>query len=827
MGELGEAPVGIQESVNNTPKQVVDQGSREEPSSITPQIEEQSAQGARIRLAYVRNLIKGLRRTPNSNDNIIQFPEAEIEKTEEKAKEPSNEETAENLQLEPSKEAPVPIDETAKDKELLDEIVHQVLHFGELKPEEIEELESQDILGLYQRRKEAIDQVNSVNIIGRGSRLTPREKLTDHVKRSENIARLRILDTVLRKKAYEMAGVTSEKEFEKLWTSGGYTEQEIFYTKGVDRDIVWESMARLLPEGVFTEFPELRETKGEGYMISFWQNPEDFGPEARLELMRSIQQKAIELKRPQLARKARIMYARDLNILSQPEGEHFLKYTQKLIDDRGVRELVHGARNLARDIDHKNGSEEQMEDLARKFGIDKSALSIVSEVDSGGRFLDDVLKNNLAVGFQNYPDLFKNIVREFFARTDMFRLINAYPIDQAANNLGKIAEAMSLDPSIAESLSPQIEEFELFSQHPKFFSYIKEGDYNFTILAQRVMRSPNPGGILTRLESILDRGDEADFVWEYTKLSFSQDALQFQLPDVQISRVPGIPQSLQWENLSKADKERLTLVDSEDELNGPTFSLENLSNLGKAVITRAVLREVVERSKSDASKNDADERNRQLADQADLPLREGDLLHGTNIDFLRAIFHTGDRAGEFLGFDSKKDATPFAADFSEVLDTDVKGEFQYANPGGLQTSGLAELFQDSPFEAIYAASIASQYGAKIEGGHVSSDAKSNQDTGITLIFSRQQSDAFLKGSEYGGHMRDHHKLILVGLPSTEISGIIVNKDSAETIERARGDIVENGFYIPIYDTKGNLIFSQVEYDSMRSSKVLQDLNKAA
>jgi len=60
--------------------------------------------------------------------------------------------------------------------------------------------------------------------------------------------------------------------------------------------------------------------------------------------------------------------------------------------------------------------------------------------------------------------------------------------------------------------------------------------------------------------------------------------------------------------------------------------------------------------------------------------------------------------------------------------------------------------------------------------------------------------------------------MLAGMPSTEISAIIL-KSPENTLEIAKKAVVENGFYIPIYDIEGNLLFAPEDFDA-----IYKDLN---
>lgn len=259
----------------------------------------------------------------------------------------------------------------------------------------------------------------------------------------------------------------------------------------------------------------------------------------------------------------------------------------------------------------------------------------------------------------------------------------------------------------------------------------------------------------------------------------------------------------------------------------------NLSPEQKLQFVHDTLRRVINDSQDEQKRDDADQRNRALmgnSEQSSMPLVRGTLLHGTSVESLGAIFKSGDRAGEFFGFDQPQDATPFCADFSEVITSGAQvSEIQKRMLEQNDRTVLAQLEKTTDFARIYYESISASYGAKpnIERGQAW-DRKT--DAGVTLIIDRTRSDAFLKGTEHEGDMGGRaakHTLLLVGIPSTEISGLIVNSQTPEVLEKAKAEIVKNGFFIPIYNVDGSILFTPDQYDTMRLGTQQVSENKIA
>jgi hypothetical protein len=149
----------------------------------------------------------------------------------------------------------------------------------------------------------------------------------------------------------------------------------------------------------------------------------------------------------------------------------------------------------------------------------------------------------------------------------------------------------------------------------------------------------------------------------------------------------------------------------------------------------------------------------------------------------------GNLPREALGETASTDAFPFHVDFSR-LTRDFINKFK----GNISD--------------IISASLSSSYG--VEGKYGSKGQ-------IFYLYPRPSERRWEKNIDYQAAQEDHG-LILGGMPSTEILGIILN-DPETTLEIAKRRIVENGFYIPLYNREGDLIFPPEEYD-----RIYNDLN---
>lgn len=83
---------------------------------------------------------------------------------------------------------------------------------------------------------------------------------------------------------------------------------------------------------------------------------------------------------------------------------------------------------------------------------------------------------------------------------------------------------------------------------------------------------------------------------------------------------------------------------------------------------------------------------------------------------------------------------------------------------------------------------------------------------ILYIYDRKNTSWEQKKQYQSG--RRQHGLMLGGIPSTEISAIVL-RDPHSTFEKAKQEIVNNGFYIPIYDlATQQLLFTKEQYNTL-------------
>lgn len=217
------------------------------------------------------------------------------------------------------------------------------------------------------------------------------------------------------------------------------------------------------------------------------------------------------------------------------------------------------------------------------------------------------------------------------------------------------------------------------------------------------------------------------------------------------------------------------IVDSDSNRRRP---FNSLSEQEKLKIFKEYLRIVIESSRSTTAKKAADEKNRESLEK-NLTLVEGDYIHGTAIDYLDKILLNGNLCGEALGQYARSDSRPFHVDFSRVEESQSKA-----------TSDIIER------------SMSVQFG---------NDGKNGQNGQMFLILKRKNS-SYEREVDY--RVGPGYALMFTGIPSTAIDAIVLRNPSV-ALESVKHELVENGFYLPVYDLKGNLIFSPQDYDDLR------------
>lgn len=181
----------------------------------------------------------------------------------------------------------------------------------------------------------------------------------------------------------------------------------------------------------------------------------------------------------------------------------------------------------------------------------------------------------------------------------------------------------------------------------------------------------------------------------------------------------------------------------------------------------------------------ADSRNRDAA-KSDMKLEQGDFIKGIGgIKYLRNILQNGSVSKEYLGSSASSDATPLDTDISMIMSSN---------------GTISEKMN---------ATAASSYGPiwfvlKNDDRFITTRTDSE-----TIEAKRDMSkmEAF-----YTGFLGKGHYGIRTGFASSEINYIVMeNYDPRVGLE-----IAINGFYIPVVNKEGKIIFTPKDYDELRA-----------
>ena len=179
----------------------------------------------------------------------------------------------------------------------------------------------------------------------------------------------------------------------------------------------------------------------------------------------------------------------------------------------------------------------------------------------------------------------------------------------------------------------------------------------------------------------------------------------------------------------------------------------------------------------------ADSRNR-IAAQTDMILQQGDFIKGIGkIEYLGNILQNGSVAKEFLGASARSDLTPLDTDISMILTDGTTSEKISATASANYGPIWFVLKNDDRFQTT-----------RTESGTF--DAK--RDASKIEVF-------------YTGTVGQDHYGIRTGFASSEINYIVMdNYDPRVGLE-----IAINGFYIPVANKEGKIIFTPEDYDKLR------------
>lgn len=183
---------------------------------------------------------------------------------------------------------------------------------------------------------------------------------------------------------------------------------------------------------------------------------------------------------------------------------------------------------------------------------------------------------------------------------------------------------------------------------------------------------------------------------------------------------------------------------------------------------------------------EANKRNRK--NSRNFKLEDGDLVKGIGrIDFLSKILQNGSLSKEYLGASAGSDATP--------LDTDVSMVRKNPSLASLEAKEYGPIFfvlknRDNRFQIT-------RNSPQIQR----EEDKNKIDLSKLELF-------------YTGVLGTGHYGIRTGFASTEIDYIMVN---GAYDKRIGLEIAKNGFYIPVVTEEGNVLFTEEDYENIRST----------
>jgi len=189
------------------------------------------------------------------------------------------------------------------------------------------------------------------------------------------------------------------------------------------------------------------------------------------------------------------------------------------------------------------------------------------------------------------------------------------------------------------------------------------------------------------------------------------------------------------------------------------------------------IKNVKDQEKAQLAMSAADTRNRELMQVAadtgsvHMLLPEGALTHGIDARVMELMLETGNLSGELLGSSGRTDGSGIlGVDVSKVLVADTED-----------------------FDTKYRRLNNLSYGDV----HVVYGSYDNED----------------RKPYVGGVIGEDHELVRVGIASTEITAMIVKYGASA--DQLKSDIARKGFYIPLLDQEGNILFEPEEFDKMR------------
>ena len=181
----------------------------------------------------------------------------------------------------------------------------------------------------------------------------------------------------------------------------------------------------------------------------------------------------------------------------------------------------------------------------------------------------------------------------------------------------------------------------------------------------------------------------------------------------------------------------------------------------------------------------ADARNRN-ASRTGISLEKGDFVKGIgDIKYLRNILQNGSVSKEYLGASADSDATPLDTDVSMITNSDgtIEDKIRLTAAGG--------------YGPIW-------FVLKNDGRFVTTRKENDE------MLDEKYDSSKMEVFHTGFLVKDHYG-IRTGFASSEIN-YIVTKDYDAKIGL---EIAMNGFYIPVVNPKGEIVFTPEDYDKLR------------
>ncbi len=179
--------------------------------------------------------------------------------------------------------------------------------------------------------------------------------------------------------------------------------------------------------------------------------------------------------------------------------------------------------------------------------------------------------------------------------------------------------------------------------------------------------------------------------------------------------------------------------------------------------------------------------------QGTFQLEPGALIKGVGAGYASIILQNGSVAREYLGASADSDMTPFDTDLAMVLPQDI----------------------DNGLEGILKASPALRFGDLLfvvrDRGQFYRTSREN----VSVPYDPDRFELF-----HTGVWGERHFGIRTGFPTTEIDCMIAQPEvlaNSRLLENLFYEIAQNGYYIPITDQKGTLIFSPEAYEQYRTT----------